>query len=101
MAYTTVFEGIVFIEGRHPNANILKNIKVDLGYTFGAQLKNLADVKREIAFQVKSLGGNCFLDFQYGQKSKWLAIDDVAFWGSGKIALLPQDIYNEIISKKR
>jgi hypothetical protein len=101
MAYTTVFDDVVFIEGKHPDANIIKNIKVDLGYRIGAQLKNIKDVKRELAMNVKLAGGNCLVDFEYGQKAKWLAIDDVAFWGSGKIAILPPDIYNEIIAKSR
>lgn len=101
MAYTTIFEDIVFIEGGHPNVSQIKSIKVDLSYKFGAQLKNLTDVKRGLATQARELGGNCITEFQYGQKSKWLAIDDVAFWGSGNVSLLPQDIYNEIISKKR
>lgn len=100
MAYTTVFEGIIFIEGGHPEARILQNAKVDLSFKIGAQLKNLNDVKREFVSKVKAAGGNCLLDFEYGQKSRWLAIDDVAFWGSGKIALLPQASYDEIISRK-
>lgn len=101
MAYTTVYDGVVFIEGTHMNASIIKKIKVDLGYSFGAQLKNLTDVKKEIVREVKSLGGNCFVNFQYGQKSRWLAIDDVSFWGSGEIAVLPDDVYNEIILRKQ
>jgi hypothetical protein len=100
MAYTTVFENIVFIEGSNPMAKIIKDIKIDLGGSFGAQLKNLTDVKRAIVVQVKSLGGNCFVDFKYGQKSRWLAIDDVSFYGTGKAAILPAETYNEIMSKK-
>ncbi len=99
MAYTTVFEGVVFIEGGHNSAKIIKNIKVDLGCSFGAQLKNLTDMKREIAARVKNEGGNCLVDFQYGQRSRWLAIDDVSFWGTGVAAVLPEDSYNEIIAK--
>lgn len=101
MAYTTVFQDIVFVEGNNPNATILGDVHIDLGYQFGAQLKNLNDVKKEIASQVTSKGGNCIIDFKYGQKSRLFAIDDVSFWGSGKIASLPQDIYEEILAKKK
>jgi hypothetical protein len=100
MSYTTVYDGVVFIEGRHNAAKIIRSTKVDLGFKFGAQLKNLRDVKAELAKQVKSAGGNCIIDFQYGQRHRLLAIDDVGFWGSGKIAILPPDIYGDIVSSK-
>jgi hypothetical protein len=37
--------------------------------------------------------------YTYGQKSRWLAIDDVAFYGNGKAAILPTNIYEEVIAK--
>lgn len=101
MAYTTVFDDVVFIEGKHQSATVIKHVKIDLGHKFGAQLKNLTDVKRALANQVKTSGGNCLIDFQYGQKSRWLALDDVSFWGSGSAASLPQQIYDEISAKAR
>jgi hypothetical protein len=97
MAYKSVLDDIIFIEGDFPGAQIMKKVKVDLGGCFGAQLKNLTDVKKALALKVKSSGGNCLLNFEYGQKSRWLAIDDVAFWGSGKIAIVSDGDYTEII----
>jgi hypothetical protein len=99
MAYTTLYNDIIFIEGNNNNATIVGNVSSDLSFKFGAQLKNLNDVKSDMAAKAKSLGANCILSFTYGQKSRWLAIDDVAFYGNGKAAILPPDTYNELRSK--
>lgn len=99
MAYTTLYDNIVFIEGNNKEASILGDVKCDLSFKVGAQLKNLNDVKRDMAIKVKALGGNCILNFTYGQKSRWLAIDDVAFYGNGKAAILPHNIYEELLNK--
>ncbi len=101
MAYTTLYDNIVFIEGSKNEATILGDVKCDLSFKIGAQLKNLNDVKREMVIKVKSLGGNCILNFTYGQKSRWLAIDDVAFYGNGRAAILPEKIYNELVNKAK
>lgn len=101
MAYTAIYEDIIFIEGTNENAKIVGNINSDLSFRFGAQLKNLNDVKKDMVNKAKLLGANCILDFTYGQKSRFLAIDDVAFWGKGKAAVLPNDIFMEIINSKR
>jgi len=99
MAYTTVFENIVFIEGYHPEAKILAPIDLEL-WGIGAQLKNLRDVKAAMVRVAVQNNGNCVVDFTYGQRSRYLAFDDVAFWGKGKAALLPQATYREILEKK-
>lgn len=99
MAYTTLYNEIVFIEGNNKDANIVGNINSDLSFKIGAQLKNLNDVKQDMAIKAKALGANCILDFTYGQKSRWLAIDDVAFYGKGKAAILPSNIYEELVNK--
>ncbi|MDR1135483.1 MAG: hypothetical protein LBL49_04800 [Clostridiales Family XIII bacterium] len=96
MAYTCVYNGIVFIEGDHPDARSIQAVSVDLSFKFGAQLKNLNSVKTDLAAKVAGLGGNCLLNFTYGQKSRWLAIDDVAFWGKGIAAVLPPGIYQKL-----
>lgn len=99
MAYTTIYNDIVFIEGNNNNATIIGDVSSDLSFKFGAQLKNLNDVKNDMAEKVKSLGGNCIINFTYGQKSRWLAIDDVAFYGKGKAAIVPPNIYEELAAK--
>ena len=98
MAFITVYEGIVFIEGEREEARPFKSVQVDFSFKFGAQLKSLRDVKSNLAKQARAYGCNAVLNFTYGQKSRWLAIDDVAFFGKGVAALLPQHIYSEIIN---
>ena len=96
MAYTVIYSGIIFVEGNHPNANRGQLIECDLSFKFGAQLKSLRDVKDKLAEQAKINGFNAILDFTYGQKSRWLAIDDIAFWGKGCLANIPQNDYDAI-----
>jgi hypothetical protein len=97
MAYTTVYKGIIFIEGDHPSATRGFCIECDLSFKIGAQLKSLRDVKDKLVEQVKNYGYNTLLDFTYGQKSRWLAIDDVAFWGKGCLANIPPEEYTKMV----
>jgi hypothetical protein len=97
--YSTVFDGIIFVESMEPDSRILGKIACDLSFKFGAQLKNLNDVKTDLAAKARGMGANAVLDFKYGQKSRWLAIDDVAYFGSGAAAVLPAYKYSEIINK--
>ncbi|MBE6054213.1 MAG: hypothetical protein E7212_09930 [Clostridium sartagoforme] len=101
MAYTTLYDEVVFIEGTNSDAKIVGNITCDLSFKVGAQLKNLNDVKREMANKAKLLGANCIVNFTYGQKSRWLAIDDVAFYGNGKAAILSSMVYEELVNKAK
>lgn len=96
MTFITLYEDIIFIEGDYPCAELFGKIKVDLGNKFGAQLKSLRDVKKGLANQAKFKKCNAVINFTYGQKSRWLAIDDVSFWGKGEAAKLPQDIYEKL-----
>ncbi|MEG1016000.1 MAG: hypothetical protein RR228_00135 [Bacilli bacterium] len=96
MAYTTIYEDVIFIEGDNSKAKRLKEIKTHLG-GFGAQFKNLDNVKSSLAQQVKLLNGNCLLDFKYGQKSSLLSIDDVKFFGNGVAGILDESEYKKII----
>jgi hypothetical protein len=91
MGYQTVYDGIIFIEGDEASARILGDARCDLGFKIGAQLKSLNDVKKVLADQARRMGGNAVVNFTYGQKARWLAIDDVAFRGSGQIAALPEE----------
>ncbi len=97
MAYANKYRGIVFVEGRIPNAKILSTrVDVDLSFKIGAQLKNLYDVKDRMVECAKKHGANAVLDFEYGQKSRLFAIDDIAFWGKGILAILPKEEYDKI-----
>ena len=45
MAYTTVYQGIVFVEGTHNSAQLGKNVETDLSFCINEQLKSLRNVK--------------------------------------------------------
>ncbi len=98
MAFVTAYQGVIFIEGDHPRAVKRYNAETRVG-GFGAQLKNLDDLKQCMALTAKNNGCNCVVNFTYGQKSKLIAIDDVAFVGNGFYAVLSQQDYDSIISQ--
>jgi len=97
--YSVIFDEIIFIEGKEPDARALTKIECDLSFRIGAQLKNLNDVKKDLSARAHNIGANAILDFKYGQKSRWLAIDDVAYYGSGVAAILSAAKYAEIKDK--
>ena len=99
MAYTSVFEDIIFIEGANENVKIIG--KVDYTYgSFGSQLKNLNDVKKVLAQQAKSKGCNCIVEFKYGQKSSWISLDDTKMWANGQCGIMQEEEYSQIIKDK-
>ena len=100
MAYTTVYKDFVFVEGDNPKAQRKIEIKANL-IGFGAQLKNLNDVKDALISQAELHKCNCILDFKYGQKASLLSIDDVKFYGSGVCAVLPKAEYDKIVELKK
>lgn len=98
MAFVTAHMGVIFIEGDHPRA--IKRFVADTRVGgFGAQTRNLNDLKQLMAQTAINNGCNCVVNFTYGQKSKLIAIDDVAFVGNGFYAQLSQADYNSIISQ--
>lgn len=99
MAYTTVYKDFIFVEGDNPKAERKVNIKTNLS-GFGAQLKNLNNVKDNLISQAQLHNCNCIVDFKYGQKTSLFSIDDVKFYGSGVCAVLPQEEYERILQKK-
>ena len=98
MAFVTQFQGIIFIEGDHPRAVKRYSAETRVG-GFGAQLKTLNDLKNQMAAMARSCGCNCVVNFTYGQKSKVIAIDDVAYTGNGFYAVLSPEDYNSIITQ--
>ena len=99
MGYTTIFNGVIFIEGHMDNVKVISEISSDLSFKFGAQLKNLRDVKLDLSNKAKQLKANCIINFTYGQKSRWLAIDDVAFWGKGYAVSMSNEDYENVVQK--
>jgi hypothetical protein len=97
MAFTIMHNDIIFVEGSLPAVTEGPLIECDLSFKMGAQLKSLRDVKDHLAQKAKDQGYNAVLNFTYGHKSRWLAIDDVAFWGKGCLANVSQGEYDRII----
>ena len=98
MAFVTSFYGVIFIEGDHPRAVKRYSAETRVG-GFGAQLKTLNDLKAQMANTAIANGCNCVVNFTYGQQSKIIAIDDVAYVGNGYYAQLSQEDYNGIVSQ--
>lgn len=98
MAYVTAFNGVIFIEGEHPRAQKVYVAEERLK-GFGAQLRNLNDLKAHMANQALLYGCNCVVNFTYGQQAKLIAIDDVAYIGRGFYARLSPEDYNAIVTK--
>lgn len=105
--FYTVYDDVIFIERTLPNARVIQKIDVSIeGLFIQAQLKNLNDVKREMAARAKGLGANVIMNFQYGQKDKgWLSsifiMDDIAWYGRGIAAKLTEEEAREMIEKKK
>lgn len=98
MAFVTVFQGVVFIEGDHPRA--VKRYSAETSMNgVDAQLRNINDLKQTMANIAKNCGCNCVVNFVYGQKAKLFAWDDVAFYGNGYYALLSPEDYQSIVSQ--
>ncbi|GMO51893.1 MAG: hypothetical protein Ta2G_09620 [Termitinemataceae bacterium] len=102
MAYTTVFDDIVFVEGDFQNIKIGNTLEYDASSqtTFNKHLKSLKDVKEYFAQIAKDSGYNAIIKFEYGQKSKFFMYDNITFWGKGVLANITMDEYNEIVKQK-
>lgn len=86
------------MEGNIPEARILGEVKCKYG-SFGSHLKNLNDVKDALCDQCNVLGANAVLQFTYGQKTRWLAIDDMIFFGNGLAAIVDPARIEPLVSK--
>lgn len=90
--YFSEYNGVYFVEGRPVGARAIRPISTVLDGVFNnAQLKNLNDVKREMAQEVLAAGGNAVIDFTYGQRTGgfWrclFSLDNVCWKGEGTIA---------------
>lgn len=103
MAYTSTYNGIIFIEGEEPTAKLLNEIQYDKKFSYNSQLQTLDNIKDQFAKKAKIAGGNAVVHFTYGQKSQgWfksilLALDDnVKWYGSGTVAIIPEERVKEI-----
>lgn len=92
--FVTTYKDVVFVEGTHIKAEQIKKVDIEI-MGIGAQLRNLKDVKDHLYLKIKESGGNCLVEFTYGQKQRLWAIDNIAFYGSGVVAKLPEDVYQK------
>lgn len=106
MAYKSLFDGIIFIEGSEYFGRVLGNIEYKKDSFYNNQLKNLDNVKVQLAHKAKQMGANAIADFKYGQKNtSWfrsflLAFDDNINWyGSGVAIKLEDNKYTEYLEQ--
>lgn len=100
MAYTTIHNNILFIEGSEQSATILGQIKYK-SKLFNTQLKSLEAVKDQLAEKAISMGGNAVIDFNYGQKENCWLWDCVQWYGNGQAAIIPENRWKEIVENIR
>lgn len=102
MAYKSLFNGIIFIEGDEEYSSLLGNVEYKKEGFYNNQLKNLDNVKSQLADKAKLLGANAVIEFKYGQKSTtWLRSmilrldDNINWYGSGIAVKIDDNKYNE------
>ncbi len=108
MAYTSIHNGIIFIEGDEPGAKVIGGVEYQKKGFYNQQLKDLDMVKDQLAEKAKAMGGNAVKDFKYGQKStSWLRSmiltydDNINWYGSGTVILLSPERREEIFASKK
>ena len=106
MAFTSIYKGIIFIEGPEPSAKTLQNIEYKKLFSFNSQIQTLDCVKDQLVEKAIALGGNAIINFKYGQKSSgWFksalfALDDnIKWYGSGTAAIIPEEVKIQILEK--
>lgn len=99
MAYKTIYNGVVFVEGRLEHIETGEEVEAIMSAFMNEQLKSLRDVKDNLAKQAISRGFNCIMNFTYGQKERgfWsFSQDGIAYWGKGMLANMPKEEYNKL-----
>jgi len=101
----SIIDGVIFIEGSHPQARLIKDIEVKIRCCFSqTHLESLNEVKKRIAIEVRKLKGNCVINFEHGQKSTFpitfMGMDTIMWFGRGTVAVLPENVACELIAEK-
>ena len=91
--YIGEYKGIYFIEGVPAEAKVMGSTEAELNGAFTqSQLRSLDDLKERMREMVQRRGGNCVIDFKYGQRSTFwkslFGLDSVFWYGSGSIAYI-------------
>jgi hypothetical protein len=79
-----IFDGVFFCEGLPSDAQRLGPCKAQSN----VQNTNLESLKRALAKQVKSMGGNALVNFKYAQKATVFSLSSVQWNASGEAARL-------------
>ena len=101
MSYTSIYNGILFIEGSEKSATILGKVEYKRKKLFNTQLNSLDTVKEQLAQTAISMGGNAVIDFNYGQKENCWLWDCVQWYGNGLAANIPENRWKEIVENIR
>lgn len=106
MAYKSMTDGIIFVEGNIKSIRQLGNVKYTKESLFNSQLNNLGAIKKQLALKARAMGANAIINFQYGQKSKgfwgswfWRYDDNIDWFGEGIAVVIDDTSYNEIVLK--
>ena len=106
MAYCSVYEDIVFIEGATEYLAHKGTITYQKGFVYNQQLSNLNKIKHQFAEKAKRAGANAIMHFKYGQKSAsffraaLLTFDDnVEWYGSGELVVISDNEKERILEK--
>lgn len=95
--YSTVYDGILFVEGAEEDCQVICKVSKDLGGL--SQFKTLNDVKKGLAVVAKNKNGNAIVEFKYGQKARFFSVDQTNYFGNGVVVALSEERYNQIIDK--
>ena len=106
MAYCSVYEDIIFVEGETDYLELKGEIEYKKDSFYNQQLKSLYNIKHQFAENAKATGANAVIRFKYGQKSmSWfksalLAFDDnVKWYGTGVLAVISEEEKIRILEK--
>lgn len=109
MPYSSIMDDIVFIEGDETYIESLGIVEYKPKFlAWNQQLKNLNDVKKELAIKAKQKNANAIINFEYGQASTsfWHASlfasdDNIKWYGKGTAVRLSDSTYYEYINKNK
>jgi len=98
--YFSEYKGVFFVEGTPREALIMESVSSELNDFFSQnQLRSLDDLKEKMHKYVLQRGGNCVIDFKYGQRSTFwkslLGMDNVSWYGTGRIAKIDPSELNK------
>ena len=108
MVYTTIYEGILFIEGHCDFIEFKSRVEYKKDSFFNQQFRNLDDIKHQLAEKAKMIGANAIINFKYGQKTipffKAILLgtdDNVNWFASGEAVVVSSAKYLELSENQK